>query len=337
MMMLVVCLQGYVIDDYHLTVGSCTDVNCASCPVSNSTCEQCVLLYYYFNGKCQECPSIIQSCKTCKDQNVITDPVVCLLCEDTFYLIPQNNACQLCSVKIDFCFNCTANADASVVTCSNCQNSYFLNGSICSSCGLDGCITCNYDGVTQNITCTACADNYVFVLGVCTPCSLAVTNCSICNKQTDASVPASCQTCEQAYFLNFGQCVNCTFAIPYCQFCQSNGTVSCSKCESSYYYNSTDITCNSCGIDNCDTCTANTTTSITCDKCLSNYYYNNVTCQFCNIDNCDTCTIDANNVSSCTGCLPQFYYSVNKCDKCGNILSNCLFCNQGLPINPVTC
>lgn len=134
------------------------------------------------------------------------------------------------NITLDNCYNCFPNSSVCVEciqgfellsgNCQNCLLGYFLNGSICSPCGIN-CQNCS-----NNLNCTNCLLGWALNGTICNICASGyIHNGSNCVH----SIP----NCVVHYFLgNLTACSGCIDGYSYnaiAYACCSHGTMICNS------------------------------------------------------------------------------------------------------------
>eukprot|EP00040_Diaphanoeca_grandis_P037647 m.247416 g.247416 ORF g.247416 m.247416 type:complete len:2734 (-) comp33855_c1_seq1:19-8220(-) len=188
----------------------CLDNNCHYCKriPGGDTCRKCKNGFYLLDGTCvQSCPPQYASSGVADIGRKCTEPHVCL---NGKVLAETTSKCKCTAppgVQKSNCHTCLFEAGGVGDVCLRCENSKYLNGSVC----LDSCVDVpgkiEYTpGVygnecRDNFTCT----NFVDDVGSKCKCSKAVggKKCLICDWNTAG---ATCLRCSSGRYLHAGVC-----------------------------------------------------------------------------------------------------------------------------------
>lgn len=321
---ILMCTDGYFANDtcnqdYTCSLG--TQQGCIICNGSrlvNSTCIhdnsvrmsmddslECNDGFFQLNSTCIPC-SIYGDCKTCA-------PNTCLECIDSFpgehgictkYEIPEKEkrvfeSCELtnnytcvrcmtgyywngtnCNKCSDNCLICRNQNE-----CISCNNSFYLNDSICIPRNEDLINRCKDFIIGKDNMCAVCRDGYYMYNGMCNKCS---SGCSKCTSMM-------CVDCTEYHFLHDGAC----YSYDTLNNCTTLSNTGCKKCSDGYYLNNG--LCYKC-TDQCNSCDG-----LTCDSCEKDYIIINNSCEYYTvIPNCKGASH-----GECTKCT--FLHSGSKC------------------------
>jgi hypothetical protein len=305
---------------YYLSVGACSAVtvaNCATFEFNTNNCQVCSSTYVLYNNFC-----VTQNIDVnCINYDTATE--TCVLCTLGYYLsglacilgtVPNclaylrtSNVCQTCQTGYTlFLTDCVLNSlivanciqySVKYIVCDKCQETYYLNGGICSP-------------VPTNENCLS----YYFNTNVCQACNTGWTlfeNICITNANFDANcvkfVADLCVVCNTGYTLNgSNKCdantvLNCAlwlFSFNMCVACNSGYTLFNNFCTNHYDAN----------------CLQYDTSTGYCNYCTYLYYWDN--------------TNKACVAGTVFGCQ-IYHWNTNLCQKCNSILtlfdSQCIF------------
>ena len=256
------------------TVTTCTNftnTQANNCFIQGSSqkCAVCIGGYYLTKGICSLCPTgcICTSsnyCTSCSFGYLLIGSV-CISCSNTTST-PISNVnytgeagCNICQKSVGITNN--------IVTCTQCQDGYFIVNVSCASCGtitkqlinkafyygVANCAICSLQ-YGNNATCTACNPGYFLNGQICDSCS---NNCAICDNSITCSVCFS-----QEYLASNGSCMNGVSIVSNCYI--SNTTWMCLQCSPGYFYKTSQ--CMTC-LPNCLQCNNNSY----CITCATNY------------------------------------------------------------------
>lgn len=188
---------------------------------------------------------------------------------------------------------------------------------LCSSV-LTNCYKCN-----NNNVCTQCKTNYYLKTAAgktqctlctaeCETCEGTYTNCTSCNSYYNRVLSGSSCVCLNGYVsvTNSVPCLSCSGLNEGCLNC-ANQTY-CTSCDTGYYLvktNSSYQLCSPCPYY-CPSCSVNATGDMICNSCPAGSF-RTLTGDSCP---CDSGYFDDNHTAVC--------------EKCSDVLSNCLTCNN---------
>ncbi|KAL4473928.1 hypothetical protein ABPG74_022792 [Tetrahymena malaccensis] len=369
------CSDGYFLnqnyecdpcDDSCLTCYSYQQNNCLSCSqplvLFNNLCVQNCPLKYYINtlpNNTQECVACPSQCITCISQQN------CSTCAYGYY--KSDKQCLKCTNNCEICYG------VSGLYCQKCQQSYFLQNSLCvKQCQIVDnvgyymdlasrtCMQCDQQCLQclnpLSTGCTSCRDGYYLLSGTCQSCPSNSLQCYYDNKQKQI---LSIQ-CAIPYFLFNGYCKeSCPisfyqdFASNTCKLCdracsKCTGPLNnqCQLCYDGYFYagQNTCLPCqlgNGIGSYDCISCLSFNY----CLKCQTLINFNGMCISQClqnyyfnqQLKICSRCNYPCVNCldnSTCTSCMDGYYLLGNQCIKCD---VKCLTCNGGTDQDCLLC
>jgi hypothetical protein len=114
------------------------------------------------------------------------------------------SVCIECGTIINNCKICTQASIGAALSCSECENEFYLSGPLtCSACS-DGCKTCS-----SATTCSKCLTGYDLISNACTLiANTCILNCAVC---ANSPTPL-CDRCLTNYYFDTVSllCVPCT-------------------------------------------------------------------------------------------------------------------------------
>ncbi|EAS06483.2 leishmanolysin family protein (macronuclear) [Tetrahymena thermophila SB210] len=272
-------------DGFYLYQGQCFQCQspCQTCSQSRNNCLTCINNYTLNHlqnvcnpicyGACKECilPQQKNSCKSCFDQNYLSQQGECLPCSSQcLNCLGDSNICTKCypgyilnpltfqcnPICAQNCLTCTE--PLSPLSCTSCEQGYYLNNNSCLSClsitdftktvpnecnglflfnsdcnsrckvclatDIKFCLNCS-DQTTKTPYCD-CPSNSIFLNGLCRSCpsqqffDLASSSCLKCHP--------SCQSC---FGIKSNQCYTC-FVQNGMEFNSNSNSCSCSDKDS---------------------------------------------------------------------------------------------------------
>ena len=198
------------------------------------------------DGQCHRCKDFVTRewsghCNKCKYKSNIENKIICLECEDGYY-INLNETCTKChNVRFTggYCFMCTDEyPNKNNAEYCGCDEGYVQekNDINCISCG-ENCNQCQLSSSNTTV-CTKCAKDYSLYQGVCYPdyyCILGALRCFV----------FKILSCLPGYALLNNTCLPCEENCLSCSYNNQNEAV-CSKCVGGYLLNN-EKKCESCG------------------------------------------------------------------------------------------
>ncbi|EFO65181.1 VSP [Giardia lamblia P15] len=353
-----ICTQcragGAPIDGFCRPVGSpqviaagCTKGDGSALEGTATTCGKCGSGYFLFMGGCYRTGSQPGSeictaaeggkCTVCNTANgLFKNPAAapdagreCLFCWDTAEI---NGITGVVG-----CSECSHIGTSGPVTCSACNERYFLDGArhTCTQC-INNCETCTGAGATNCKTCKAgfylkdgntcvaegsCTDTAYPDLesGICKACTTIHEQCTACSFDKANGRP-KCTACGGSQILKTeldgtvtcvveGQC-----AAEKTHFVIDESGKKCVPCS--------DVTTGSTdekqGVANCRTCTSSPSQKPICETCLDGYY-GTTSCTECDA-NCATC--NSAGAAQCQTCKPGYFL------KGGQAPAECVACDS---------
>lgn len=114
-------LQLAAVAILFITIQTCSDPNCKSCPTNTNVCEACKT-GYYLNATCSPCSSQVQDCSVCLYDGPSAS-VKCTKCANTFALnVSSATQCVNCLPSMPLCNKCAVDAsNSSKLVCSECN------------------------------------------------------------------------------------------------------------------------------------------------------------------------------------------------------------------------
>ncbi|EFO61195.1 VSP [Giardia lamblia P15] len=334
---------GVPIDGFCRPIGSpqvitagCTKGDGTALEGTATTCGKCGSGYFLFTGSCYKTGSSPSdeicttaeggTCTVCNTANgLFKNPAAapdagreCLFCWDTAEI---NGITGVVG-----CSECSHIGTSGPVTCSACQDGYFLDKAknTCTQC-TSPCRTCT---ATGSAACTSCIVGNYLKGNQCVE-EAHCTNAEYPDKKSGeckaCNIIAGCTTCAYDDKLNGPKCSNCGSKIIKTEVDGTTTCVEAAGCAAngvagSHFLTADNQKCFLCsdattdastlgnkGIANCKTCTKTESGSNpTCSACLDGYFFEGDSCTKKCADNCATCSAETAE-DKCLTCKAGFF------------------------------
>lgn len=240
------CMNGYHKVGDICNVSTHVDF-CGKYSSADDMCVECETGYYLSENSCTELVTVIANCSVYD-----IDSPNCAICEAGFVL---NSAASECYELPSHCIESNVPVDALDITCSQCENGYYLLESLCILGNVEYCEVYAVDSET----CIQCIDNFELIDGSCSERVKIIDKCEAYTLEG----PTRCVTCSLNSMLFYEESIcELNANIAFCANFSDKET--CTACEPGYELvdnacNLIDVNenCLSKSLGNCNLCTEN--------------------------------------------------------------------------------